>query len=150
MDKKIKIRGGLATDMPDVHSLVYELAVYEKEPESVTATVADYIRDFNDGVFKVLIAENEAGEVVGMMLYYIAYSTWRGKMVYLDDFVVRETARGQGIGQILWNALLAESRNLGARLLKWQVLDWNEPAVRFYERADAIIEKEWWNGKVFL
>ncbi len=150
MNKKIHIRAGITADMPAVHSLVYELAVYEKEPESVTATVEDYIKDFNEGVFNVLIAEDDTQKVVGMMLYYIAYSTWRGKMVYLDDFVVSETVRGQGIGHVLWDALLAESRALGARLLKWQVLDWNEPAIRFYERADAIIEKEFWNGKVFL
>ena len=150
MSKKIKIRPATTADMQAVHDLVYQLAVYENAPESVTATVEDYINDFNNGIFSVLIAENDADEVVGMTLYFIAYSTWRGKMVYLDDFVVRETERGQGIGQILWDALLAESRCLGAKLLKWQVLDWNEPALRFYERADAIIEKEWWNGKLFL
>lgn len=146
----IKIRAALVTDMPAVHALVYELAVYENAPESVTATVADYSKDFEADIFQVLIAENEQKDVVGMMLYFVAYSTWRGKMVYLDDFVVRENQRGNGIGQLLWDALLAESRRLEARLLKWQVLDWNTPAVRFYERADAIIEKEWWNGKLFL
>ena len=146
----IKIRAAVVADMPAVHGLVYELAVYENAPESVTATVADYRKDFEAGIFQVLIAENEEKEVLGMMLYFVAYSTWRGKMVYLDDFVVRENQRGNGIGQLLWNALLVESRRLEARLLKWQVLDWNTPALRFYERAEAIIEKEWWNGKLFL
>ncbi len=146
----IKIRKGTVADMPAVHGLVYELAVYENAPESLTATIDDYINDFNAGVFQVLVAENAAGKVIGMTLYYIAYSTWRGKIVYLDDFVVSETERGQGTGQILWDALVAESRTLGAKMLKWQVLDWNRPAIRFYERANATIETEWWNGKLFL
>ncbi len=146
----VRIRKGTVADMSAVHGLVYELAVYENAPESLTATIEDYVNDFNAGVFQVLIAENEAGKVVGMTLYYIAYSTWRGKIVYLDDFVVSETERGQGIGQVLWDALVAESRLLGAKMLKWQVLDWNKPAIRFYKRVNATIETEWWNGKLFL
>ena len=90
------------------------------------------------------------GEIVGMMLYYMAYSTWKGKMMYLEDFVVREAVRGQGVGQMLWTAFEAESRAEGAKLLKWQVLDWNTPALNFYKNIGANIETEWLNGKLFL
>jgi GNAT superfamily N-acetyltransferase len=144
------IRKAIKSDMHAVHALVYELAVYEKAPEAVITTIAEYETDFENGVFQVLVAENDAQEVVGIMLYYLAYSTWKGKMVYLDDFVVRESARGAGIGQLLWTELLAESRKMGAKLLKWQVLDWNEPALNFYKKIGADIETDWLNGKLVL
>jgi GNAT superfamily N-acetyltransferase len=145
-----QIRKALKSDMRAVHALVYALAEYEKAPEAVITTVAEYETDFENGVFDVLVAENETGEVVGIMLYYLAYSTWKGKMVYLDDFVVSENVRGQGIGHLLWAQLLVEARKMGAKLLKWQVLDWNTPAIRFYEAIGAEIETEWLNGKLFL
>ena len=145
-----QIRKAVKSDMRAVHALVYALAVYEKAPEAVVTTVAEYETDFENKVFDALIAENEAGEVVGIMFYYLAYSTWKGKMLYLEDFVVSETVRGQGIGHLLWAALLVEARLMGAKLLKWQVLDWNAPAIRFYETVGAEIETEWLNGKLFL
>lgn len=146
----IHIRKAQKSDMRAVHALVYELAVYEKAPEAVSTTVADYETDFENKVFEVLVAENAAQEVVGIMLYYLAYSTWKGKMVYLDDFVVRESARGAGIGALLWAELVQESRKKGAKLLKWQVLDWNEPALNFYKKIGANIETDWLNGKLVL
>jgi GNAT superfamily N-acetyltransferase len=89
-------------------------------------------------------------EVVGLILYHMAYSTWKGKMLYLEDFIVTEDFRRFGLGQLLFDAFLAEGARLGCRLVKWQVLDWNEPALKFYEKNTAIIEKGWWNGKIFL
>ncbi len=146
----IKIRPAVLADMSAVHDLVVELAVYEKAPEAVTATLLDYQNDFENDVFQCIVAENEAFEVVGMVLFYRTYSTWKGKMMYLEDFVVRESQRGQGIGELLFGSFTDAARAQGARLLKWQVLDWNTPALRFYERVGATIEKEWWNGKLFL
>ena len=146
---KISIRKGQKSDLPAVYGLVYDLAVYEKEPEALTATLEDYYRDFEEGLFEVLVAEWEEG-VVGMALYYNTYSTWKGKMIYLEDFVVKEEVRGQGVGQLLFEAFLQEAQQAKARLVKWQVLDWNTPALRFYEKNRAIIEKNWWNGKIFL
>jgi GNAT superfamily N-acetyltransferase len=146
----IHIRKAKKSDMRAVHALVYELAVYEKAPDAVLTTVAEYEMDFENKVFDVLVAENEAQEVVGIMLYYLAYSTWKGKMVYLDDFVVRESARGAGIGALLWTELVHQSRKMGAKLLKWQVLDWNEPALNFYKKIGAEIETDWLNGKLVL
>lgn len=143
------IRPGTKIDLPGAHRLVGELAEYERAPEAFVATLEDYERDFAAGIFEFIVAEVE-GEIVGMVLYYMAYSTWKGRMLYLEDFVVSDTHRRGGIGQRLFDAFLARARELDCRLVKWQVLDWNEPALEFYRRNKAIIETDWWNGKLFL
>lgn len=145
----ITIRPTTEADLPAVHALVYELAVYEREPEAVFTTPEEYLRDFRAGRFEGHVAEMD-GKVVGMTLFYEAYSTWKGRMLYLDDFVVNESCRGMGVGQMLFDTFVEEGRKRNCRLVKWQVLDWNEPALRFYERNNAIIERDWWNGKIFL
>lgn len=145
----VEVRKATPEDIPAIHDLVRELAIYERAEEEFIASREEYYRDFENGVFEALVAEVE-GEVVGMGLYYVAYSTWKGKMLFLEDFVVRETFRRRGIGQLLFEAFLTEAEHRGCRLVKWQVLDWNEPAVKFYEKNEALIEKEWWNGKIFF
>lgn len=135
--------------MPAVHALVYELAVYERAPDAVITTPAEYARDFRDGRFDCIVAEGPEG-IVGMALFYMAYSTWKGNMLYLDDLVVTESCRRSGVGSRLFEAVLEEGRRRRCRLVKWQVLDWNEPALAFYRKYDAIIETDWWNGKIFL
>ena len=146
---EIIVRRASRVDIPAVHDLVRELAVYERAPEEFIATVEEYREDFNNGTFEAIVAEVN-GEVVGMALYYMAYSTWKGKMLFLEDFVIREAYRRFGIGQRLFDAFLREARNRGCRLVKWQVLNWNEPAIKFYEKNNAIIEQDWWNGKYFF
>lgn len=148
-ENSIIIRKAVVGDLPAIYNLVNKLAIYEKAPEAVTATFEDYERDFADNVFEAIVAEKE-GEVVGMAVYYLTYSTWKGRMMYLEDFVVKEAYRRAGVGQLLFDAFLEASREAGAKLVKWQVLDWNEPALRFYRKNGAIIEQEWWNGKMFL
>lgn len=145
----IIVRSATERDVAAMHALVYELAVYEKEPEAVVTTPEEYLNDFLDGRFEGLVAETE-GQIVGMTLFYMAYSSWKGKMLYLDDFVVSEAWRGRGIGQLLYDAFMEEARLRGCRLAKWQVLDWNEPAIRFYQKNEAKIETGWWNVKRFL
>jgi GNAT superfamily N-acetyltransferase len=145
----MQIRTATASDMPAVHALVYELAVYEREPEAVKTTPEEYLRDFLDGRFECMVAE-ENGIVVGMVLFFEAYSTWKGRMLYLDDFVVNEAWRGKGVGQLLFNRFVEEGKRRNCRLVKWQVLDWNEPAVNFYEKNNCVIEKGWWNVKAVL
>ncbi|MCB9301482.1 MAG: GNAT family N-acetyltransferase [Lewinellaceae bacterium] len=146
---EILIRLGTKEDLPDVHKLVYELAVYEKAPEELVATVEDYHRDFEAGIFETLVAE-AGGDIIGMALYYMTYSTWKGRMLYLEDFVVQEPHRRRGIGRQLFEAFLNRAREKECRLAKWQVLDWNEPALDFYRKFDAAIETNWWNGKIFF
>jgi GNAT superfamily N-acetyltransferase len=149
--EKIIVRKATLQDIPAIHQLVYELAVYEKAPEAHTATVTDYKRDFEAQIFEACVAQKaDSGEIVGMILYYMAYSTWRGRMLYLEDFVVTETFRQYGIGKLLFDKFLEIAAEKGCQLTKWQVLDWNTPALKFYEKQEAIIEKEWYNGKIFI
>jgi len=145
---EITIRSGTIDDIPTVHQLVRELAIYENAEHEFVATLEDYQQDFTDGVFSTIVAEDD-GQVVGMCLYYLSYSTWKGRMLYLDDFVVKESKRGQGIGQLLYNELLVRAKAWKCRLVKWQVLDWNTPAINFYRQNQAIIENNWLNCKVF-
>jgi GNAT superfamily N-acetyltransferase len=144
---KITLRKATKQDLNAVLDLVNELAIYEKAPQEVTVTLADYEADFDNKVFDIILAEQES-QIVGIAFYYMAYSTWKGKMLFLEDFVVKEKLRGQGIGKLLFKAFLEEAKNLGTSLVKWQVLDWNEPAINFYEKYNSTIEKEWYNGKI--
>ncbi len=147
--EEVQIRPATEADMPAIHALVCELAIYERSPEAVVTNPTEYVRDFRAGRFECFVAEM-SGRVVGMALYFIAYSTWKGSILYLEDLVVTEAHRRSGIGRRLFEAVLEEGRRRGCRLLKWQVLDWNEPAIAFYRRYGAIIETDWWNGKIFL
>lgn len=156
MKNNIVIRLASEADMPAIHALVHELAVYERAPEAHTATIEDYLRDFKAGIFESHVAVNideslgKQGEIVGMIFYYMAYSTWKGRMLYLEDFVVTENYRQYGVGQMLFETFLEIAREKECRLVKWQVLDWNEPAIKFYRKNEAIIENDWYNGKIFL
>lgn len=143
------IRKGTKADLPAIHKLVAELALYEKAPNEFVAGLDEYERDFARNDFDFFVAEAE-GQVIGMALFFMAYSTWKGRMLYLEDFVVAEHHRGLGAGKLLFEAFLQRAREEGCRLVKWQVLDWNTPAIRFYEREGATMEKEWYNGKIFL
>lgn len=136
-------------DLESIRGLVVELAIFEKEPNAVSATMEDYISAFKTGLISIIVAEIE-NEIVGMTLFYDTFSTWKGKMLYLEDFVVKEAYRSQGIGDLLFDATLVEAKNRGCALMKWQVLDWNEGAIKFYLRKGSTIEQEWWNGKIIF
>ena len=143
----ILIRPATEADIPAIHALVRELAAFENEPEAVFTTPEEYLEDFRKGLFESQVAEMD-GLIVGMILYFMMYSSWKGKMLYLDDFVVTESHRRYGIGQKLFDAFVEEGRRRGCRLVKWQVLDWNEPALQFYRKNEATIETNWWNCKI--
>ena len=129
--------------------MVVELAVFEKEPEAVKIDAEYYLKCFNEKIFDCIVAENNQ-TIIGIALFYMTFSTWKGKMLYLEDFVVKNEWRNKGIGQKLWDAYINEAKRLDCPLVKWQVLDWNETAVKFYEKNGATIEKEWWNGKIIF
>ncbi len=143
------IRPARAADVPAMFALVKELALFEKAPEQVTNSEADMLRDgFGEQpVFRSLVAECE-GQVVGLAIFFVKYSTWKGKGLYLDDLIVTETYRGRGIGLALLKAYLEEARRSGARQVHWQVLDWNQPAIDLYKKMGASLEAEWLDCKM--
>lgn len=119
--------------IPAIYDLVLELAIFEKAAHELTATIEDYYNDFKEGIFEAIVLE-EKGEVIGMCLYYMTYSTWKGKMLYLEDFVVKQKHRKKGYGQKLFEAFIDIAKEKKCRLAKWQVLDWNESAINFYKK----------------
>ena len=145
----IKVRSALIEDVPSIFDLVKELAIYEKAEHEVLVDENYYLEAFTAGLFDALVATKD-NEIIGICLYYTTFSTWKGKMLYLEDFVVKESFRKLGIGQLLYDELVSLAKTQEFKLMKWQVLDWNEPAIKFYQKNMATIEKEWWNCKVVL
>ena len=137
-----QIRQGTATDVPALHRLIHELAVYERAADLVAVTEEQRLAHFFDGQFQFLVAEREE-TILGIALFFYRYSTWRGPLLYLEDLIVTETARGHAIGKALFEATIEAARSHGAVGMVWQVLEWNEPAIRFYERYGAEFSREW-------
>jgi GNAT superfamily N-acetyltransferase len=146
---QINIREGVKEDLPAVLNLVKELAIYEKEPDEVEVTLKELEEDGfgKNPIYKFFVAE-ENETILGMALYYVKYSTWKGKAIYLDDIVVTEKWRGKGIGQKLFQAVVGVSRQMGVRKMEWQVLDWNTPAIEFYKKFETRFEPQWTNCKL--
>ena len=140
----MQIRKGNIDDVDDLLRLINELAVFENEPTAVVITIEDLKRDgFGETpLFQSFIAEID-NSVVGMALYYNRYSTWKGKTIHLEDLIVSESARGKGVGMALYTEILKEGKKQNVRRIEWNVLDWNTPAIDFYEKTGAKILKEW-------
>lgn len=138
------IRKGRIEDMPAVSGLIKELAAFEKEPDAVVLTIADLERDgFGEKpLFQTFVAEDN-DEIVGMVLYYYRYSTWKGKTIHIEDLIVKEDKRGLGLGFKLYSEVIAQGKSDGVRRIEWNVLDWNSPAIEFYERSGAKVFKDW-------
>ena len=140
------IRKGTKEDLPQLLELIHELAIYEKAPHEVEITLEQLQEDgFGEKpVYEFFVAEDDK-QIVGIALYYFRYSTWKGKAVYLEDLVVRESERGKGYGQLLLDAIIKEAKRTNAKQVRWQVLDWNEPAINFYKKLGADLDGEWIN-----
>lgn len=147
--ENVVVRKGIPADVPQVMDLVRELALYERAPHEVTNTDAQMLEDGFGAqpVFGLFVAEHE-GSIIGIALHYIRYSTWKGKMLYLEDIVVRESYRGHKIGARLFEACMALCLEQSYAGMVWQVLDWNEPALNFYRKFNANLDGEWVNGKL--
>ena len=145
----MKIRIAKRSDVEAIYHLVVQLAIFEKEPDAVTSTLEDYLTSFDNGLIEALVA-TEDSQVIGMALYYMTFSTWKGKMLYLEDFYVKEKYRSLGTGQQLFDAFINVAKAKGCSMVKWQVLDWNKAAIKFYKRNGATIEDHWYNGKVIF
>jgi GNAT superfamily N-acetyltransferase len=138
------IRKGTQNDMAAVLELIRELAVFEKEPDAVVVTVADLERDgFGERpLFHTFIAEEE-GVIIGMALYYYRYSTWKGKTIHLEDLIVKEDKRGTGAGFALYKEIIKQGKKDQVRRIEWNVLDWNQNAIDFYEKSGAKVLDDW-------
>jgi GNAT superfamily N-acetyltransferase len=144
------IRKATPADMDGIHALVCELADYERGLHRVITTPESYRADFARGAFDAFVAELD-GEIVGIALYCGMFSTWRGRVLYLEDFIVREALRGSGIGRRLFDAFIEEARSQDVSLVKWQVLDWNEPGLNFYRKVPGtVFDDEWIDVKIFF
>ena len=150
----MNIRKGTPNDMAAVLGLIQELAAFEKEPDAVLVTVNDLIRDGFGPVplFQVFVAEiendsnanPEAKQIVGIALYYYRFSTWKGKTIHLEDLVVKETMRGTGLGYALYSEIIKQGEKDQVRRVEWNVLDWNTPAIEFYEKSGAKVLRDWY------
>ncbi len=140
----MNIRKGEKKDMKAVLDLIQELATFEKEPDAVVVTVADLERDgFGDSpLFHTFVAEIE-NEIVGIALYYYRYSTWKGKTIHLEDLIVKEKMRGSGLGFALYSKIIEQGKIDKVRRIEWAVLDWNLPAIEFYQKSGAKVLEDW-------
>lgn len=138
------IRNATEEDMPQVLNLIHELAVFEKEADAVEVTVNDLEQDgFGENpAFHCFIAEVD-NKIEGMALVYHRYSTWKGNVLHLEDLIVSEAMRGAGIGSKLLDEVVKYGHSLGVRRISWEVLDWNEPAIKFYEKNGANVMRDW-------
>jgi len=139
----LDIRPATPEDAHTIHGFVSDLAEFERALDKVQLTTDDYHRYLQaGGHFDALIAEVDQ-QPAGMALWYKRFSTWVGDYAHLEDLYVRPEFRGQGIGTDLLKALGANTLELGMKRMEWQVLNWNEPAVRMYEGIGAAVLPDW-------
>jgi GNAT superfamily N-acetyltransferase len=143
------IRRGEKKDLPQALDLVKELAIYEKAPNEVEVTVTQ-MEEWGfgaDKLFDFFVAEKN-GKIVGMALYYYKYSTWKGKCLFLEDIIVTESERQHGFGKLLFDAVVQVAKKDKVKRMEWQVLEWNEPAIKFYKKTNTVFDNEWVNCKL--
>lgn len=149
---KYTIREATKADVYDIFKLIEELAIFEKEPEAVIITPEMLLKDGfgTSPKFHCFVAESSedtesssAQEMVGIALVYMRYSTWKGEVLHLEDLIVSEKKRGQGIGSLLLTEVIKYGKSLGVKRISWEVLDWNTPAIDFYEYIGANVMRDW-------
>ena len=146
---EFKIRKGQKADLTSVLALIKELAEFENAPNEVSVTLEELEEDgFGQHPYYWFIVAEHKGEIIGLSFYFIRYSTWKGRFLFLEDFVVKEDFRGQGVGAQLFEETIRVAQRLEVKGMVWQVLDWNEDAIRFYKKYEASIHTEWLNGKL--
>jgi N-acetylglutamate synthase-like GNAT family acetyltransferase len=145
----VEIRKGKEEDLQEVLELIKELAVYERSPEEVEVSLNEMANwGFGkDKVFDFFVVEKE-GVIVAMALYYHKYSTWKGKCLFLEDIIVTENERRNGYGKMLFNEVAKVAKKEQVRRMEWQVLEWNETAIRFYQKYMSNFDEEWINCKL--
>ena len=144
----IQIRKAKLGDEAGIHQLIKELAAFEKAPHEVTNTIDELKRHlFEEEICHSLVAL-ESNRIIGFSLYYMSYSTWKGKCLYLEDFYVQPTHRKKGIGELLFNQTIEIAKSLKAKRMDWQVLSWNEIAMNFYKKQGTILDTGWVQGRI--
>jgi len=149
----VKLRTAIKDDCERILELITELAIYEKAPEEVTVNLNEFIEaGFGEKpVWKAFVATDsssleEKEVIIGFALFYTRYSTWKGCRLYLEDFLVTEAYRGKGVGKLLFEKVIQEAKENNYNGMVWQVLDWNEPAIYFYNKYKAHLENGWLNA----
>jgi len=141
----MKVRAAGVEEVPIILNLIKDLAEYEKAPDQVEASESDLIATIfaeNPKVFCDVVEVD--GEIVGMAIWFLNYSTWQGKHgIYLEDLVIKPEFRGRGYGKVLLQHLAAICNERGYGRFQWWVLDWNSPAIEFYRALGAEAMSEW-------
>lgn len=137
-------RLALRKDMPRVLELIHELAIFEKEADAVEVTLSDLENDgFGAAPKFTCFVQEVDNRVEGIALVYMRYSTWKGKVLHLEDLIVSEKCRGKNIGTKLLDTVVKYGKSIGVKRISWEVLDWNEPAIEFYEKKGANVMRDW-------
>jgi GNAT superfamily N-acetyltransferase len=146
----IKIRHGQKEDLPEILNLIKELAEYEHALHEVETTTDSMESDaFSDDnpLFRFIVAEQNS-EIIGTAIFFFTYSTWKGKVLYLEDIVMKQKYRRKGIGKLMFDFLVQIAKAEKVKRMSWQVLEWNEPAINFYKKINATFDAEWVNCKL--
>lgn len=139
------LRPATAEDAALILRFIIELAVYEKEPDAVVTDEAGIAASlFGSGATaRALVAELD-GQAVGYAVWFANYSTWLGRNgLYLEDLYVTPAVRGRGVGKAMLRHLAGLAVAAGCGRMEWSVLDWNAPAIAFYESVGARPQSEW-------
>ena len=138
------IRKAKTTDMSKVLDLIVELAIFEKEPLAVEISVDDLIQHGtgSSSDFDCFVAE-AANDIVGIALVYTRFSTWKGRVLHLEDLIVSKNMRGKGVGSALLDRVVKHASDLKVKRVSWEVLDWNTPAIQFYKAKGADVKRDW-------
>ena len=146
----IKVRASKSGDEQSIYDLVKALAVYEKAPDEVINTPEQIAKDlFENEICYAYVAEIN-NLIIGFALYYVSYSTWKGKSLYLEDLFVLPEYRKDGVGGLLFDEVVATAKRWKVKRMDWQILDWNEPALSFYKKKNAHLDSGWVNGRLFF
>jgi len=137
------IRNADVADFEAIFQLIVQLATYEQAAEEVTNSPELMLQE--NKYFQALVVESDSGQIIGFALYFFAYYTWVGKSLYLDDLFILPEYRSHGIGKALLSELQAIARIENCKRIRWQVLDWNSPAIEFYKSLGARISGNWLN-----
>ncbi|MEH6537002.1 MAG: GNAT family N-acetyltransferase [Psychroserpens sp.] len=138
------IRKATKKDLPRVLELIVELAIFEKEPDAVEVTIEDLEKGGFEDPKQFVCFVAECDDVVeGIALVYKRFSTWKGSILHLEDLIISQQKRGTGLGTALLDEVVKYGHSLGVKRVSWEVIDWNEPAITFYESKGAKVMRDW-------